>query len=143
MWNKAVVKSSILFLSLALAACTSDFSNQYGIFGSTSNNTAQATSTEQGPTSNAGKLIGIGIEKSMDDVDKSKLSHALDNAPGKSTHWVNANSGASYTVEPTKKVVIDGNPYCREYHMTAVIKNNTQQYNGTACVSTDGAWHAI
>lgn len=87
----------------------------------------------------AGKFDG-----SMDVNDKVKLSRALDKAIGKKTKWVNNNTGIEYTVMPTQKVVLEGNPYCRKYTITATKNDNTREVNRTACVSaTDSNWKAV
>ena len=91
-------------------------------------------------TMSGGGEIGV---RSMDSNDKSKMMHALDNSPGKSTQWTNGVSGVSYTVVPTRKVVIQNNPFCREYHITAAKGAYKREINGTACVTTDGVWHTV
>jgi surface antigen len=91
-------------------------------------------------TMTGGGEIGL---KSMDANDKSKMSHALDNATGKSTHWVNGVSGINFTVTPTRKVVVENNPFCRQYLVVIAKGSYQKQFNGTACVTTDGSWHTI
>lgn len=78
----------------------------------------------------------------MDSLDRSKLSHALDSSVGKTSHWVNANTGTSYTVTPVRKVTINGNPFCRSYTATAEKGGQTQEINGTACITQDGSWQS-
>jgi surface antigen len=94
-------------------------------------------------TSVNAELIGGSIEKSMDQDDKTKLSRALDKAPGKTTTWENGLTGITYTVTPTKKIVIRDKPFCREYHTTATKGGNMKEITGTACVASDGNWHTI
>jgi surface antigen len=86
----------------------------------------------------------VGIARSgMDEADKNKLSHALDKAPGKSTHWINANSGLAYTVVPVQAVTIGGNHNCRKYSVTTVKGTSRHESMGTACVGDDSAWKAV
>lgn len=92
------------------------------------------------PTGERGVSGSIG---GMDTNDRTKLSHSLDKTPGKSTQWVNESTGVSYTVVPTRKVTINGNPYCRAYSLTASKGGKSRTIEGTACVSTDGSWQAM
>jgi surface antigen len=140
---KAVVTQlMLLLLSITLAACSSlsfhqgqGAKSEHAMQGSVANSTsAQAGS---------GEAVGGGIGRSMDANDQSKLSHALDKPLGKSTQWVNANSNTTYTVVPTQKVEINGNPYCRRYTITAIRDGNTHEINGTACVAANSNWEAV
>lgn len=87
--------------------------------------------------------IGGHLNGSMDSMDRMKLTHALDNSPGKSTHWENPTTGTSYTVVPTKKITINQNPYCRTYQVTAVKEGKERQYTGAACVNANGTWQPV
>lgn len=78
---------------------------------------------------------GLG-RYAMDSSDRSKLSHALDNPIGKATTWVNETTNTTYTVVPTKKITINGNPFCREYTMTESRGGRKYERYGTACVDT-------
>lgn len=86
---------------------------------------------------------GVG-RYSMDSADKSKLHHALDNPIGKATTWINETTNVTYTVVPTKKVTIGGNPFCREYRLTEKRgSGSTRESYGTACVDTKSSkWQA-
>jgi len=88
-------------------------------------------------------LIGGSIERSMDANDKAKMSKALDKAPGKSTVWTNDRMGITYTVTPIKKIVINNNPFCREYETMISRKYNSNTQHGTACIGDDGNWHSL
>lgn len=87
--------------------------------------------------------LGGSVERNMDMTDKNKMYHALDNALGKSTKWTNATSNITFTVVPLKKVVINENPFCRVYRMSASRSGEVKQSSGTACVNNNGAWEAI
>jgi surface antigen len=91
-------------------------------------------------TMSGGGEIGL---HSMDATDKQKMSRALDAATGKSTSWVNGRSGIKYTITPIKKVIIQNNPFCRQYQADAEKGDSKKAMNGTACVMTDGSWHTI
>lgn len=88
-------------------------------------------------------LIDASIEKTMDANDKVKMSKALDKAPGKTTEWTNDLIGITYSVTPIKKVVLNNNPFCREYEIVIAKKGNMNTVRGTACIAEDGNWHTI
>jgi len=89
----------------------------------------------------AGAMIGGAIGKNMDDMDRMRMSRALENNPvGKPAYWQNDRTGATYRVTPVKNVRIGHNDYCREYRTTADIAGKKQQIYGTACRQPDGSW---
>lgn len=79
----------------------------------------------------------------MSGADRAKLAHALDSPPGKTSNWINTNSGVSYSVTPIRKVTINNNHLCRVYTSTAMRNGQKQEITGTACIGDDGAWHKI
>jgi surface antigen len=122
-----------LILMLVLSACSNNPLSQLNLsLPQTSDNLLTKAPTSPLPGSSA-----------MDAIDTNKLFHALDNAPGKSTTWTNANTGITYTAVPVKKVVVNNNPFCRAYTLTILKAGNQNQINGTACVNTDGKWTPI
>lgn len=132
--QKALMKCVIVVMIAGLAACSSITANK--------SNTpvtpeTPAMKTQAALEATKGPAVG---EKSMDVVDKSKLSHALDKPLGKSTQWTNGNTGISYTVTPTEKVTINGNSFCRKYKIVANKGKHSQEFDGTACVGADSNW---
>jgi surface antigen len=117
----------LAIVGASLTACSSI--NLSGITGGSS-----------GDHSEGKTAVGGKFAQSMDEIDQSKLSHALDNGLGKSTQWTNAATGVTYTVVPTKKITLGDNPYCREYTVTSTKGGSTQQVNGTACLGKDASW---
>jgi surface antigen len=91
-----------------------------------------------------GTFIGGAVEQAMDETDRSKMMHAMDKAPGKSTHWTNVNTHMQYTVTPIKKIHFQDKDYCRQYQMTAMDANEKEQsVQGVACIASDGNWHTV
>lgn len=144
---------ALICLTAALSSC----SNQSGFLFSGSNPEAEEAAQE-------GKgLVGTSVDKSgnetntkitmtgggeigvrsMNADDRLKMSRALDAGIGKSTHWQNGVTGVGYTVTPTQKVTVRGNPFCRQYTVQAERKGFSRNISGTACVTTDGTWHTI
>lgn len=128
----------ITFGIFGLSAC----SNMYNPMGGSDRISAPNASNATGPLA-AGGEVGGHIAIAMDSIDKSKLSHALDNPLGKSTTWTNQQTGTTFTVTPTAKVVLNENPFCRRYTVIAVRGDKTKQSQGTACVSADSSWQAV
>ena len=151
--TKASIKLILLILSMSLTACSSiqsltSYTSQPTVKEAPSQGSGTFV-TDTGSTvpvatvSESNQPLGGEGAKSMDQIDKSKLSHALDSPLGKATHWQNANTGINYTVVPTQKVTINGNSLCRKYQVTLEKGDKSRQVNGTACISTDGNWHSI
>lgn len=151
--KKIHFKLAILVLAAGLAGC----SGNSGLSGFMSGQNSQTAASDgkglvgtsvdrQGNQSNVNITMtgggDIGL-KSMDANDKLKMMRALDAGTGKPTHWENGATGVSYTVTPIRKVVVQGNPFCREYSVQASRGNATKTNGGTACVTTDGSWHTI
>lgn len=112
--------------------------DKQGVIATSVDHAGQETSVNL--TMTGGGEIGLA---SMDANDKLKMSRALDAATGKATHWTNNGSGVSFTVTPIKKVVIENNPFCRQYLVEVSRGSNQKELTGTACVTTDGSWHTI
>ncbi len=130
--RKSLLMVAALVASLSLAGCSS------GFMGMTSNTTKGKNTVD--PTA----PVGGDLSRSMDQYDKEKLSHALDNKIGKPTQWVNENTGIHYLVMPTQKLVLNGNPYCRKYKVISSKNGSQRELNGTACVSAeDSSWQVV
>lgn len=89
----------------------------------------------------ASNPVGGNIHNLMDKSDRSKMSKGLDGGLGKATHWVNNRTSISYTVTPTAKLTLKGNPFCRKYNLSADNHGHVSQFSGTACLESDGEWH--
>lgn len=148
---KAFLKAAFAVVMITLSGCA-NFPNVPG-FG-----TAQPAPSHEKPglvgtvVARSGKETNVDITmtgggdiglKSMNEEDKSKMSRALDAALGKSSHWENGATGINYTVTPTQKEVIQGNPFCRHYQVIVAKGEYKKVINGTACVTTDGNWHTV
>jgi surface antigen len=90
-----------------------------------------------------GASIGGSVGKSMDDTDRLKVAHSLENIrTGVPSSWKNPDSQRRYTVIPTKTTETAQGP-CREYSLEAVIGGKTEQIYGEACRQADGSWKII
>lgn len=106
-------------------------------------NTQSSSSNTASPLTSSNAEISGGAVSGMDDIDRNKMYHALDSAPGKATHWKNSSTGVSYTVTPIRKTTVGDNKFCREYQVTKEAGGNVQNSSGTACVGTDGSWKSV
>ena len=88
----------------------------------------------------AGAAIGGEMGRSMDDTDRLKTSHALENVrTGVSTTWDNPDTRNQYTVTPIRTYGQASGP-CREYTIDAKIGGKKEKVYGTACRQEDGSW---
>lgn len=88
-----------------------------------------------------GAAVGGAIGGGMDDDDRQQTGLALENAEtGRSTRWVNPDTGYRYDVMPTSTYQSAAGQPCRNYTMQAVIDGRNETINGTACRRADGTW---
>jgi surface antigen len=90
----------------------------------------------------AGGFVGHSIGRSMDANDRVRTAQVLESSPtGAPTHWRNPDTGAEYTVVPTRTYASAQGP-CREYTMDAIVGGRPEKVYGTACRQSDGSWRA-
>lgn len=136
--KKVLVQFALLLATFSLTACSNN-----SFFGGSSGTQTQAMADTNKQVA-SGEAVGGHISLSMDENDKSKLSHALDKPLGKSTQWTNQNTGTMYTVVPTEKLTVNGNPFCRKYTVTASKGDKSRETNGTACVAPASSnWESV
>lgn len=87
-----------------------------------------------------GAQVGSRIGIHMDETDRQRTAYTLETTPtGQTGEWKNPDTGAYYTVEPTRTFDRDGSP-CREYVLDAEIGGREEQVYGVACRQEDGNW---
>ena len=90
-----------------------------------------------------GAAVGGNVGRSMDDSDRLKTAHALENVrTSVPTTWVNPDTRNQYTVTPTRSYVAPTGP-CREYTVKAVVGGKPDTIYGQACRQPDGSWKAV
>lgn len=148
--KKVCIKFVTVFGCVVLSACSGSFGAReydppsyhgYDYYHNDSQHDPRGNTSERGQA--APETVGGNMRTAMDSVDRTKLSHALDSPPGKSTRWTNEVTGINYTVTPTQKLSINGNPYCRKYTVIASKGGKTREIRGTACVTADGSWQSV
>ena len=87
-----------------------------------------------------GASIGGSVGRSMDDTDRLKTAHALENVrTGVPSSWQNPDTGNQYTVVPTRTYETTAGP-CREFTIDANVGRSQEEVVGTACRQNDGSW---
>ena len=88
----------------------------------------------------AGAVIGGKIGQKMDEADRLKAAQALESTPtGQATTWKNPDSGAEYTMTPTRTYETGTGP-CRDFTVNAKIDGKPEKVQGSACRQADGTW---
>jgi surface antigen len=91
----------------------------------------------------AGVSVGGALGRTMDDADRLKTAHALENVrSGVPSQWRNPDSGHEYRVTPLRTYQSEQGP-CREYTVEGQISGQRQQVTGNACRQADGSWHVV
>ena len=87
-----------------------------------------------------GMAVGGAVGRSMDDSDRLKTAHTLENVrTGVATEWRNPDTGNQYRVVPTRTYQAAEGP-CREYTIDGTIGGKPEKIYGTACRQPDGSW---
>ncbi len=90
-----------------------------------------------------GAMAGGAIGAHMDEADRLRTQRVLETTPTyQSSSWSNPDSGAQYTVTPTKTYETSQGP-CREYETEAYIDGRRETVIGNACRQADGSWKAV
>jgi len=91
----------------------------------------------------AGTAIGGAVGQSMDDNDRRKVAETLEGVrTGVPATWNNPDTGAQYSVTPTRTYETAGGP-CREFTTDALIGGRRESVYGTACRQPDGSWKVM
>lgn len=149
MRNTLTVLAIAATLMLGTSACTNEQSGTIigGILGGAAGSQVgkghgRTAATVVGTI--AGGYIGSNIGRSMDDTDRLKASHSLENNRTNEPYsWHNPDTGNDFTVTPTRTYQTDTGHYCREYTTDVVVGGKHEQAYGTACRQEDGAWKVV
>lgn len=91
----------------------------------------------------AGAAIGGAVGQSMDANDRRKVAETLEGVrTGVPATWRNPDTGAQYSVTPTRTYETAGGP-CREFTTHALIGGKRETVYGTACRQPDGSWRVM
>jgi surface antigen len=145
-------KALAAMLVLSLAGCESPPSQQQsgtviggvlgGVLGSqVGQGSGRTAATVIGTL--IGATIGGNVGRSMDQTDRLKTAQALETvSTGRSSTWRNPDTGAQYTVTPTRTRQTAEGP-CREYTVDATVAGRPERVCGQACRQQDGSWRVV
>jgi surface antigen len=87
-----------------------------------------------------GYIVGSSVGRSMDEVDQGCVGQVLERAPDRQTvAWTDDRRDSRYEVTPTR-TYREGERYCRDYVMDAMVDGRPESVTGTACRNPDGTW---
>ncbi len=87
-----------------------------------------------------GAALGSHIGAEMDELDRRRANDALETYPtGRTSSWNNPDSGAQYSVTPTRTYQQSSQP-CREYEMDVYMDGQRDVVTGIACRNARGQW---
>jgi surface antigen len=141
----------LVAVALALAACETPPTKEQkgtvagavvgGVVGSTiGGGTGRTVAIVAGTV--AGAVIGGRIGQKMDEADRLKAAQALEQTrTGEHTSWKNPDTGAQYTMTPTRTYEAKGEP-CRDFTVDGVVDGKAEKIQGSACRQQDGSWKA-
>jgi surface antigen len=90
-----------------------------------------------------GAVIGAKIGRDLDEADRGCVGHALElTADGKPVTWVNAKTGVSYAVTPTRGFKQNGQS-CREFTTAVTAQGRKETATDRACRAADGTWRIV
>jgi len=90
-----------------------------------------------------GASVGGTVGRSMDDTDRLKVAHSLENVrTGVPSRWRNPDTGNQYSVVPTRTYETAGTP-CREFTVNGNVGGKRENIFGTACRQADGSWRIV
>ena len=143
---------TVAALGLALSGCESPPSQQQsgtvigGVLGGAlgsqiGHGSGRAAATVIGTL--IGATIGGNVGRSMDQTDRLKTAQTLETVrTGRSSTWRNPDTGAEYTVTPTRTRQAAEGP-CREYTVDATVAGRPERVYGQACRQKDGSWRVV
>lgn len=148
--NKFFITSAIMATAISISSCSSNYApnEQAGmvIGGLLGGVAGKQVGKGNGRTAAIivgtliGSQIGGAIGRSMDETDRLKTSHALENVrTGVATTWRNPDTSNQYSVTPTRTYESQA-VQCRDYTVDAIIGGKREKVYGKACRQPDGSW---
>jgi surface antigen len=91
-----------------------------------------------------GAIIGGSIGDSMDKADRVHTHRVMETArTGQNVTWTNPDTGAEYSVTPTRTYQRENGQYCRDYKSWGWIDGYEEELRGTVCRASDGSWRKV
>lgn len=90
-----------------------------------------------------GLMLGYAAGNELDKADRAKIQSAYETIPdGRTSQWVNPNSGNSYAVTPQNTYTNSLSQNCREAEILVTIDGRPEKMKQTACRDQNGNWLA-
>jgi surface antigen len=151
--NTLKAAAAAVMLTASLAGCSGGQNQQAGtILGALAGGLAGAQFGQGngqllavGVGTLLGAAVGGEVGRSMDTVDRQKMSQATHSAletqpTNTTTTWRNPDTGHYGTITPVATTEPRPGQYCREFQQTVTVGGETQNAYGTACRQPDGQW---
>ena len=88
-----------------------------------------------------GAVVGNNIGQQMSHRDHAQVNSVLNTTPsGQVVDWQNPDTGARYSVTPTRTYRTANGTYCRDFTTWGWIDGYEEKLHGTACRQPDGSW---
>ncbi len=143
----------IISISATVVGCSSNTQNQNtglgaitgGVLGGLAGGAIGGSGGAVAAGAVVGGLLGGIVGYNMESSDSARTYTAMNkNRENQPAAWRNSKTGNSYRVVPTgKRMTVHGNPNCRRFVATAVIKGKRRQVHGVACRQSNGTWKAV
>jgi len=151
--QRTCVRGAVLLLALifgGMGCANSNKAEQGAVIGGLG---GAAIGGQLGPDDDRGKnaLIGAGIGivlgyligNEWDKSDQRKLDDTLEyNRTGRSSDWVNPDTGSSYTATPTRTYRRNGRDY-RDVEIDGYVDGKRETVHATAYRRPDGTWQLV
>ncbi len=90
-----------------------------------------------------GALLGYAVGNEMDKADQLQINNAYETVPdGRSSQWVNPNTGNQFSVTPQHTYSNAAQQNCREAKILATIDGRPEKIIQRACRDEYGNWRA-
>ena len=88
-----------------------------------------------------GAMLGYAVGNEMDKADQERISAAYETMPdGRTSRWVNPNTGNQFEVTPQNTYTNDNNQNCREAEILATVDGRPEKIIQRACRDEYGNW---
>ncbi len=90
-----------------------------------------------------GLVLGYAAGNELDKADRARIQSAYETIPdGRTSQWVNPNTGNSFTVTPQHTYTNSMSQNCREADILVTIDGRAEKMKQTACRDQYGNWRA-
>ena len=143
MWKKFIL---LIFCGSLICSCTNKAQTGAGTGAAVGAIAGQAIGKDTESTligAAIGVLLGYAVGNELDKADQAKIHTAYETVPdGRTSQWVNPNTGNQFAVTPQYTYKSNTNQDCREAEIFVTIDGKPEKMKQTACRDEYGNWHA-